>query len=361
MPTFVLLRSFTLNPYDMKHIVLFGALTLGALTAATAQQRTGIVTGTVTMGSSAMDASRAVTDTLAPGSWADDPNTQLTQWGALCGEDPNTFPCGYIVGSNGYGDISKAQQFLLLDAPTTIVEGVLFWFYAKTGDDASVVTANLYSMNGAGVNTVGPITTGAPGTILASKDFTLAQVDTGDADNLGFTEALFDNPTWVSEQFALGFNMSSLGANDSIGLLATGTDVTEFPEFSWEQWDDNRWFTMRAAWGDPLNVDFCIFALLDNSSVGINEPGSLNNMRMSFINGNISNGTTLMGYDVVQDGRMELVIHNTNGQVMNEHSFGVQGAGSYQHTINTNDWAAGVYYVTLKNNGQPLTKKLIVE
>jgi len=360
MATFVLQRTFTLKPYDMKHIVLFGALALGALTA-NAQQRTGIQTGTVTLGERAMDATRAVTDTLAPGSWANDPNTQLTQWGALCGPAGATFPCGYIVGTNGYGDLSKAQQFLLLDAPTTIVEGVLFWFYAKAGNPNSVVRARLYNMNGNGTNTVGPVTTGAPGTILASKDFTLAQVDTGDATSLGFTGVLFDNPTFVNTEFALGFNMGALAATDSLGLLATGTDNTEFPEFSWEQWDDNRWFTMRAAWGNPLNVDFCIFALLDNSSVGINEPGSLNNMRMSFINGNISNGTTLLGYDVVKDGRMELVIHNGNGQVVNENNFGVQGAGSYQHTINTNGWAAGVYYVTLKNNGQPLTKKLIVE
>lgn len=344
----------------MKHTLLVGALALGALTV-NAQQRTGIVTGTVALGANSMDASRAVTDTLAPGSWANDPSTQLTQWGALCGETGATFPCGYIVGSNGYGDLSKAQQFLLLDAPTTVVEGVLYWFYAKSGSDNGVVRARLYAQNGAGTNTVGPITTGAPGTVLASKDFTLAQVDTGDATSLGFTGVMFDTPTFVSEQFTLGFNMGALGATDSIGLLATGTDNTEFPEFSWEQWDDGRWFTMRSSWGDSLNVDFCIFALLDNSSVGINEPGSLNGMRMSFINGNISNGTTLMGYDVVTDGRMELVIHNGVGQVVSERNFGVQGAGSYQHTINTNDWSAGVYYVTVKNNGQPLTKKLIVQ
>lgn len=344
----------------MKHTLLVGALALGALTV-NAQQRTGIVTGTVALGANSMDASRAVTDTLAPGSWANDPATELTMWGAQCGTEPNLYICGYIFGSNEYGDNSKAQQFLLLDAPTTVVEGVLFWFYAKSGSDDAVVRARLYANDGAGTTSAGPITTGAPGTILASKDFTLAQVDTGDATSIGFTGVLFDTPTFVSEQFTLGFNMGALGATDSIGLLATGTDNTEFPEFSWEQWSDNRWFTMVAAWSPMLNVDLCIFALLDNNSVGINEVGSLNGMRMSFINGNISNGTTLMGYDVVTDGRMELVIHNSKGQVVNERNFGVQGAGSYQHTINTSDWSAGVYYVTVKNNGQPLTKKLIVE
>ncbi len=76
-----------------------------------------------------MDASRAVTDTLAPGRWANDPASEIVQWGAQCGTAPNLYICGYIFGSNRYGDLSKAQQFLLLDAPTTVVEGVLLWFY----------------------------------------------------------------------------------------------------------------------------------------------------------------------------------------------------------------------------------------
>jgi hypothetical protein len=58
---------------------------------------------------------------------------------------------------------------------------------------------------------------------------------------------------------------------------------------------------------------------------------------------------------------MDLIVHGSTGKVVYEQAFGVQGAGNYTHTINTNGWAAGVYYVTLKNNGRPLTKKLVVE
>jgi hypothetical protein len=104
-----------------------------------------------------------------------------------------------------------------------------------------------------------------------------------------------------------------------------------------------------------------VFVLVDNSSVGIDEVGSLNGMRMSFLNGNVSNGTVQMGYDVVESGRMDLIVHASNGKVAYEQAFGTQGAGSYQHTFNTNGWAAGTYFVTLKNNGSPLTKKLVVQ
>ena len=64
------------------------------------KQRTGIVTGTIALGANAMDASRAVTDTLAPGRWANDPASEIVQWGAQCGTAPNLYICGYIFGSN---------------------------------------------------------------------------------------------------------------------------------------------------------------------------------------------------------------------------------------------------------------------
>lgn len=341
----------------MKHTLLVAALLVGTFTA-NAQTRQGYVAGTTSLGERAGDASRAVTDTLYPGEWYNDPNTQLTQWGALCGAAPGT-PCGFIIGTNDFGDLSKVQQFLLLDYPTTVVEGLIFWFYQKAGNPNSVLRARLHAMNGNGTNTTGPVTGQAPGTILASKDFTLAQVDTGDATALGFTAVMFDSPVFVSQQFAAGFNMGALAATDSIALLGTEEGVFGFDEFSWEQWSNNSWNTMNYAW-DGLNIDFCVFVLVDNSSVGINEPGSMNNMRMSFLNGNISNGTVQLGYDVVEAGRMDLIVHSNNGQIAYQQSFGTQGAGSYQHTMSTQGWASGTYYVTLKNNGRPLTKTLVV-
>jgi hypothetical protein len=341
----------------MKHTLLFAALLVGTFTA-NAQSRQGYVAGSTTLGERAGDASRAVTDTLAPGSWFYDQNTQLVRYGALCGTQPNEYNCGFILGSNEYGDKAKVQQFLLLDAPTTLIEGVIFWFYHKAGNESALASANIYAINGNGTNSTGAVTGQAPGTILGSKTFALSEVDTT-LDN-GFTTVMFDSPVWVSTQFAAGFDMTTLGTNDSLALLGTAEGITDFPDFSWEKWSDNRWFTIQTAW-PGLNIDLCIFVLVDNSSVGINEPGSMNNMRMSFLNGNISNGTVQLAYDVVEAGRMDLIVHSNNGQIAYQQSFGTQGAGSYQHTMSTQGWASGTYYVTLKNNGNPLTKKLVVE
>jgi hypothetical protein len=359
-------QSWNHNPkFYMKHSLLLGALLLGTLTTS-AQSPTAVVTGTVNLGGQALGTNRAVTDTLSPGDWANDPNTQLVQWGALCAPAPGV-PCGYLLGTSpavGAPTATVSQRFDLLDYPTAIVEGLIFWFYAKDGNPNGVLKARLQSINGPGYNSTSPLppaapTPGiAPNTILASKDFTLAQVDTGTSTSLGFTTVMFDSPVWVNQQFAAGFNMTSLAATDSVGLLGTNEDIVGFPDYSWLQ-VGNTWLTYNAAFG--ANIDLCVFALLDNSSVGINEPGSMNNMRMSFMNGNISNGSVLLGYDVVENGRMDLIIHGNNGQIAYQHAFGSQGAGSYQHEFSTQGWAAGTYFVTLKNNGRPITKKLVVQ
>lgn len=347
----------------MKKTLLLGALVVAALSV-DAQQRGSVGVEAMTLGDRALSSSREVTDTIAPGSWANNPQTQIYRYFAVCWENEDE-TCGYIVGTNEFADRTKAQQFLLLDNPSTVVEGVIFWFFKKHGPSNSVVRARLYDIDGAGFVS-GPVpgepvatSDGAPGTILASKDFTLADVDTS-LETGALTTVMFDDPVFVSEQFAVGFNMEMMGATDSIALLATENGTTDFPDFSWEQWGDGSWYTLQSVWVD-MNVDLCLFVLVDNSSVGIDQPGSMNHMRMSFLNGNISNGNVLLGYDVVESGRMDLLVHATNGQLAYEKTFGVQGVGSYQHTISTEGWAPGMYYVTLRNNGQPLTKKLVVE
>lgn len=35
--------------------------------------------------------------------------------------------------------------------------------------------------------------------------------------------------------------------------------------------------------------------------------------------------------------------------------------GEHQHFVNTQDWAAGTYFVNLVANGKPITKRIVVE
>ena len=267
---------------------------------------------------------------------------------------------GYIMGTNSYGDKAKAQQFLL-DGPAGATE-ILFWFGAKSaasGSPTSTISCNLYALNGPGETTSGT-SNFAPGTVLASVALNIADVDT--SSTLTFTSALFPNTVFVGTEFAAGFDFSTLASNDSIALVSTTDGEVQFGEFTWEKWSDDDWYTLPAAgWGaGAFDVDCFIFVVIDDEFVGVGENASMNNSRLSFLNGNISNGTVLLSYDVVEAGRMSLVVHNSNGQVVAEEAFGAQGVGNYNYTLSTEGWAAGNYYVTIKNNGRPLTKKLSV-
>jgi hypothetical protein len=267
---------------------------------------------------------------------------------------------GYIFGTNTYGDKAKVQQFLL-DGPAGATE-ILIWFGAKadnSGNPASVVNANLYALDGPGTTTSGA-SNFAPGTILATVPLTLADIDT--SSSLTFTVAQFPNTVFVGTEFGAGFDFSALAAGDSVAAISTTDGEVQFGEFTWEKWSDDDWYTLPAAgWGSgTFDADMYIFVVIDNEAVSVGEEGSMNNSRMSFLNGNISNGTVLVSYDVVEAGRMNLVVHNSRGQVVTEQAFGTQGVGNYNYTLSTEGWAPGSYYVTIKNNGRPLTKKLMV-
>lgn len=267
---------------------------------------------------------------------------------------------GYIFGTNTYGDKAKVQQFLL-DGEAGATE-ILFWFGMKSdvsGNPASVVNANLYALDGPGTTTSGE-SNFAPGTVLATVPLALSVIDT--TSTLTFTVAQFPNTVYVGTEFAAGFDFSELAAGDSVALVSTTDGEVQFGEFTWEKWSDDTWWTLPAAgWGgNTFDADLYIFVVIDDEFVSVGENGSLNNSRMSFLNGNISNGTVLVSYDVVEAGRMNLLVHNSRGQVVAEQAFGSQGVGNYTYTLSTEGWAAGNYYVTIKNNGRPLTKKLVV-
>lgn len=329
----------------MKKTLLFG-LFAGSAVLAVAQKNVGTARLLEPMRS---DASRAV-DTIYMSS-LDTGNP------AIYGVTDNG---GYIMGTNTYGDKAKAQQFLL-DGPAGATE-ILFWFGAKaanSGDPASTIACNLYALDGPGTTLSGP-SDFAPGTILGSVNLDIAAVDT--SSNLTFTSAMFPNTVFLGTEFAAGFDFSSLIAGDSIALVSTTDGEVQFGEFTWEKWSDNDWYTLPAAgWGEgSFDVDAFIFVVIDDEFVGVGENASMNNTRLSFLNGNVSNGTVLLSYDVVEAGRMDLLVHNSNGQVVAEAAFGNQGVGNYTYTLSTEGWAAGNYYVTIKNNGRPLTKKMNV-
>jgi hypothetical protein len=340
---------------------LLASILCGASALAFGQRSVG---HTKAMQRPAMDASRAL-DTIGS-SIFNSPDVNLVLYGVV---PPPQGPGGYILGTNGYNDAAKAQAFLL-DQPTAVKE-ILYWFGAKSaasGSPNSRIRCRIWAMNGPGSTTAAPNGTYqyAPGTVLGEVLMNVSQVSDPDPGGfLTWTAAVFPTPVWVNIEFAAGITLNELASADTVALVSSENGQVGIGEQCWEKWsqaDGGGWYTLPAAgWGGgTFDIDAFIFVVIDDAFQGIDETGSLNRMRLSFLNGNVSNGNVLIGYDVLEAGRMDLMVHDARGRLVFERFLGNQGEGTYTHGFSTEGWSAGDYYLTLKNNGRPFTKKFVV-
>jgi len=334
------------NPKNLHMKKSFLSLVLIGACGATMAQR--VVSSATHMEARDHAGMRTPTDTIFSASLGD-PDMSPTLYNSTGG--------GWVVGTNGYGDVAKAQAFLLDDAVSA--EGIGVWFGGKTetsGDPNSSVAFKMYNTNGDGTNSGGDITTGAPNEngVYASVDVLISDIDT--ATGADFTWANFA-PVYVADFFAAGVDFSGLSAGDSVGIVSTDEGYTEYQDFSWEQWNDGSWHTMLQAW--PLDIDFFVFVVVDASSVGIDDAGTFNGMRMSFLNGNLVGQNVEMAYTVDHNAKMRLLVSDAAGRMVLDQDLGNNAAGLHTRTIDASTWNAGTYYVALVADGKTLTKKIV--
>jgi hypothetical protein len=99
--------------------------------------------------------------------------------------------------------------------------------------------------------------------------------------------------------------------------------------------------------------------VVDASSVGIDDAGTMNGMRMSFLNGNLVGQDVELAYTVDHNAKMRLIISDGAGRLVLDQDLGNRATGLYNQTISATNWNTGVYYVTLVADGQTLTKKIV--
>jgi hypothetical protein len=262
---------------------------------------------------------------------------------------------GYVVGNNGYDDKQKAQVYLLTEG--TLVEEILFWFGAKentSGDQNSKVVAKVYSADGPGTNDAGEITTGAPGTVLASVDVFITDIDTSGE----FTIAALPSPLYVATDFAVGFDVTTLASGDTVGCVATADGDAGQSELSWEQWDDNSWHTMFQAW--PLDIDFAIWPVVDNSSASIDDEGFFDGIKLGQSQPNPAGAETSIQYELQNNANVTFEMYDVTGKKVLSMNEGAQNKGKHTINLTTEKLASGTYYYSLKADNNRITKKLVV-
>ena len=331
----------------MKNITLIAAMAVS--TFAMAQREVGPAIHQADRGIH-FSAERGPIDTLVPSSFG---ATDVSLALYYAGTTPAN---GFIAGTNTYGDKAKVQVFN--STGTVHVEQLLFLFGAKNvnGTPNAMVHARVYGLNGPGTATSGTVST-APGTVLGNVDIPISQCDTA-----GLTVAMFSPSITLNGNFGGGFDVSDLATGTLLGVISTENNAITPDDQNWEKTSDDSWVAMSdttVSWG--IHFDMAIFAVLDDGFAGINDVGSFNNMRMSFISGNPATSNVTVAYEMLESASVRLVVMDRKGAKVVDQQLGNTTQGEHQSTLDVSNLANGIYYVTLFANGNPLTKKLVVQ
>lgn len=283
------------------------------------------------------------TDTLMPTSFS---TGSPTLYGSQGG--------GYVVGTNGYGDLAKAQLFYV-DEPYSI-EGCLVWVGVKdiigTPNTTKFV---VYSANGTGTATTGTVNT-APGTELASVTVSMSDLDTS-LSLSGAHVFTLTTPVAVTDMYYVGMDFTDT-YDDTLGIVSTTDGDASGTELAWEKWDDGTWYSMLQAW--PLDFDLGFFPIVNMSQ----------SIQTSPINGVICNmypnpayGVTIIEYQLTQSSsNVEINILDVTGKLVKSFNEGAKEPGKYNVTFNASELQPGNYFYTINaGNGSKFAKKFQVK
>lgn len=302
---------------------------------------------------------QSVTDTLGGYSWTQS-TTVPTFYGS---QDGNGVYNGYLSGTNGWGDLSKGQQFS--PGQPVVVSGGIYWFIVKSyasNNANSKITAKAFDMTGTtGTTSTITGTAACPGNMLASLDITMANLDTSSSFT-GAQVAMFPTAFYTANDFLLSFDMSNqdVANGDSCAVITSTDGDAGGSEMSWEQWDDNNWYTIQYAWSG-LDIDMAIFALVDMTT-GTNQTPELNGATLGFSGPNPVAANTTINYSFAKDvNNAKLIIIDANGKLIQEEALGSKAAGSYSYDLNASNLAAGTYFVMLQGGDAHLAVKMVKE
>ena len=123
--------------------------------------------------------------------------------------------------------------------------------------------------------------------------------------------------------------------------------------------NDSRADGSRSPRGWNLAIDLYLLVVLDQSSAGIDDAGTFNGMRMSFLNGDALSGDAQLAYTVDHNAHMKLLVFDPAGRNIVDNDMGAQSAGQHQTALNSGNWGAGTYIVSLVADRRTLTKKFV--
>lgn len=268
---------------------------------------------------------------------------------------------GFVAGNNGYGDIDKAQAFVV--ANTYTVEGCIFWFGAKivtSGNPNSKVVARIYDMDGTGTLSTGPGTT--PNTVVASTntDILVSAIDTA-APFFGFVNVTFPTPFPAGADYAVGLDLTTLAPGDSVGLVTSTSPQSGMIDQSFDKWSDNTWHSFFESGNWSLDIDMAIFPVINDPNSSVSELGFINGIKLYQNYPNPFSTSSVIAYELESSAKnVTFFINDLDGRQVKKIELGNVSNGKHTLDLSAVEFSSGTYFVLVQADQNRIAKKMTI-
>lgn len=262
----------------------------------------------------------------------------------------NPYGAGYIVGTNGYGDLGKFQRFDFKENDT--LHGFRFYF-AKKEIVGEPDTLNLV------VRTVAA--QGAPGLLLASVQTTTQMLDTTGVGNIFFLNA----PITVSGPVFVGFEWTAV-TDDIFALFADKDGEGDGAARAWELFSDGKYNDFGTilepdySWGLDVDLWIAAYYKLGRPSA-VENNGDVNSPTNFWVSQNYPNPfnpNTQIKLVTPEAGNVEIAVFNIMGQKVATIFNGKLTAGMHQFDFKAENLSSGIYFYQVKTARFQAVKKM---
>jgi len=293
-----------------------------------------------------------------------------------------TSPSGYVFGTNVLIDSvsipgTTVQQFNYEYAAGFIanteynVIGAMIWFGGKANVSGSPADLKVKMYSLADDQALSSPSSQAPDAIgpaqmKASVDLPFEDVDTASFNIPTF--AIFDSPAWTAADFALSVDIKDLygSPTDTVWIYASEDGASDgsytWTNIGFDIAPQTLWALSTGLLQGGLDVNLAIFALVDESGVGIEEQGFLNGVKMTtYPNPARASETITLQYGLEHAAeKVQIRVHDMNGRLVHSIVEGNKMAGIHTVNISAGSLSAGSYIYSLEANGGRMAKRLEV-
>ena len=188
----------------------------------------------------------------------------------------------------------------------------------------------------------------------------------GGAHNFGDCSYAFTGSTVA--QNVNGFGGATWGqTNPAVNAVSDYQDHQVDPD-SWNMgasyYNEQRYGVYPAQynnsmWGDLASAPYIVYRVYGTSTVGVNETSS-NGITVKQNTPNPFSKQTTIAYELKDAAAVSFVITDIMGRTVSTFEQGIVSAGKNKFTLNTDGYANGVYFYTLKAGDKTITKKMII-